>query len=296
MAVARGAFALGLLLCVAGLWLLSALEGWGAALCIVPLSLGGGILALALPVALVGARMRRQTRGQTTLLHETALREEDARELFRLVDLVRGRLAGAFEHLDDGACEVWLCSSQHAVRALRRAAAVGVGRVGPAVCPLPDTGHAGPDELLDHLSRSLADNAAAGLGGRLRGFLGDGLAGWLAVCGSVPDGPRRRLALHAEAARLSLARPASPLVVDGPTYATLGARERLVLARSFTGFLVQRYGTRAYLHFLGHADRNAPAIALLLAYSRPPRELEARWRAYLETGAGVAADTSQASA
>lgn len=296
MAVARGAFALGLLLCAAGLWLLGTLEGWGAGLGAVPLSAGCAVLALALPVVLLGARMRRGTRGQTVLLSQGALPADEARELYRLVDLVRGRLAATLGHLDDGPCEVWLCPSERGVRALSRAATVGVGHIGRPICVVPPCAREHPDELLAHLSQSLASNAAAGLGGRLHGFPREGLVEWLALCGATPDGPRRRAALHGDAARLSLARPASALVADGRAYAALGERERRMLAGSFTGFLVQRYGARAYLRFLAHADRNAPAVALLLTYSRPPRELEARWRAYLESSSDVAGDSSRASA
>lgn len=285
MALARAITVAGLLLCLAGAWVLG--DGaWGALGSLLLAATGVSLVALALPVVLIGCRTRRLSRGEVLLRCEHPLPEEAARELFRLVDLVRGRLAATLGGLDEGRCEVWICAGEGAAEAVSRARAVGVGRLGAAICPIPEACLARPHELPFRLSEPLARNAAQGLRGRLRGCLLEGMVEWLAVVGAMPSGVRRRVALHAEAARLSLSGPAAERWCDAASRRELPAEERRALSRSFTGFLVQRYGIGAYLRFLAEADRNPPHIALLLAYRRTPRELELRWRAFLEAGSG----------
>jgi hypothetical protein len=281
MAVIRTWLLVGFVACGVMPWVALALPAWGVAVVAALFLVGLAGLGLSLPLLALSTHLRAERRGGTTLRSERPLEHQDSRELYRVVDLVRGRLGRVLPRLDEGRCEVWLCPSRRWRRTLMNARLMGVGLVGPAVCPVLVTDLGNHEQLLHALSEGLAANAAWGLRGRLRGFALEGLTEWLTACGEVPEGTERRLLLH---------RAASALDGGGlPVYSLLLGEspggERRALARSFTAFLIGRYGTRAYLRFLRHADRRPPHIALLLAYQRTPAELERHWRSFLAASA-----------
>ncbi len=254
--------------------------GWGW-LIAAPVALASlTMLAPAVRVLSIGARTIARRRGDTVLRLPRLLSERDERELYRRVDLLRGRLRQTVHGLDDGVCEVWALRRPCDVRAIRRAWRIGVGRLGRAVCPVLLEDALDPDRARPALALALARNAAAAMTRSRCGFLTEGLVGYLATCALHAEGPALRTALH---------QPAADALRGETPELTAQLRPRASAARSgsgavgtsFTAFLIGRYGLASYLRMLNHADRNSAEVALLLAYGRSAVELERRWRLFL---------------
>lgn len=276
MAVCRLAVVTCILLLALGAGALAVAPGVWAVLGIAPLLLGAIGLGYALPVAVLALEMTRSRQEGVTVLSRKPLPAEEEKELRRVVELVRGRLGRALHGLDEGPCEVWLCPRARDRDALLRARAVGVGVLGPTVCAVVADDLARHESMLEQVSHSLALAASAGLAGRLRGLLREGLTGWLAVLGATAPGVERGRRMHGAAASLSGGEWELLELLRGR-----GGSERAALATSFTAFLIGRYGRAAYLSFLRTTDTRPPHIALLLVYRRTPLELESRWRSFL---------------
>ena len=95
------------------------------------------LLAHSLPLVLMSARLRPLQLGPTVIRSARRLSEDEEWELFRLVDLVKGRLWATAPGAECGGCEVWVLAHRRDAERLSRARCIGVGIVGPAVCAVP---------------------------------------------------------------------------------------------------------------------------------------------------------------
>lgn len=261
----------------------AALGPWGAVPAI-PLGFAGAYLLIhALPVIGLAARTTPAILGTTLIRSRRVLPESVEWELFRAVDLVKGRLWGAAPGVECGTCEVWVVRRASEVALLLRSSRVGVGLVGAPICALREDEAAEPVAALKAISRGIARNAAGSMRCRAGTFLWSGLHEYLLACARAPQGPRRRERFHREAWLAVTGGSERP---DGILLGELlgtGRSGRGPLARSFTAFLVGRYGWPAYLRLLRHADSRSPSVALHLTYGRTPAELERRWLVFLES-------------
>jgi len=323
----------------------AALGPWGA-LIAAPAGFAGAYLLIhALPVIGLAARTTPAILGTTLLRSRRMLPESVEWELFRLVDLVKGRLWAAAPGVECGPCEVWVVPRASEVAMLLRASRVGVGLVGAPICAVREGEAADEVAALEAISRDMALNAAGCIRSRAGAFLRSGLHGYFLACARTPRGPRRSQSFHREAWLSIAGRPGradgllvreiarrdggrepchrradwpcqphppalrqsrgpspSPLAERGWSLAQPGTggevvgtrgsgsgkalatiRGREALARSFTAFLIGRYGWPAYLRLLRHADSHSPSVALHLTYGRTPAELERRWLVFLES-------------
>lgn len=239
------------------------------------------LLVHSLPVVVMSARLRPLPLGATMIRSACRLTEDQEWELFRLVDLVKGRIWAVAPGAEPSGCEVWVLPHRDQVRRLIRARHIGVGTVGPAVCAVAVLDLRAPDACLQAIASGVAANAAFVLRGRMPAFLCLGLHGYLLCCALHPDGPDRRRCLHGEAYQevgegLDLATMLRRLA---PSLRSPGAR---AVARSFVGFLIGRYGWRGYLRLMRYADQVPIDLALFQAYGRNLAELQERWMVFLE--------------
>jgi hypothetical protein len=251
---------------------------------LVPLALVAlWVWARAIPALWLSARMLTTRVGLTCLRASRLLPDDLVREVCRMVDLVRGRLDAVAPGMESGTCVVWVVGTWQEASVLRHAMALGLGRLGGPACPVVEREvWSAPEKVIACLSRDVARNAVTSLTPRIRPFLRTGLLEYFRVCCATPEGPERQAAFHHEVALARLSpppRPLAELVVWGG-----GDPSHAALARSFTAFLMGRYGWRAYLRVLALADRRDPLAALAEAMNRDTRELEGRWRLFLESG------------
>lgn len=233
------------------------------------------VLLRTVPAVGIAVRLTPHWEGSTLLRTCAVLPAEVSRELCRLVDLVRGRLGETVPGLDLGPCEVWIVAGPRQLARVRRASRVGLGRLGRPVALLTLDG-AASSAAARLLAHDFASSAADVLARRAGPPLRAGLRAYLAVCAAYPAGAERSRALHEGlSGELGLR---EILCSSGAL-----SRELEASCRSFTAFLVERYGLRTYLAFLARSDRYSPGVALYLAYGRTIPELETRWRVYLET-------------
>ncbi|MBD3175444.1 MAG: hypothetical protein GF320_09695 [Armatimonadia bacterium] len=239
------------------------------------------VLIHSLPLLTMSARLRPLALGSTMIRSARRLSEDQQWELFRLVDLVKGRLWDAAPGAESAGCEVWVVAHRDQVQRVVRARRVGVGLFGPTVCAIAIGDLRDHERALKAIASAVAVNAASSLNGRIPPFLREGLGGYLVACALHPAGAERGRYLHEDARRAAEdgVDLAHMLRLLGPS---LKAGQRRALARSLVGFLVHRYGWRAFLQMMQYADREPIDLALFEAYARNLAELQRRWLVFLE--------------
>ncbi|GEM_PF-1970832 len=239
------------------------------------------LLAHSLPLVLMSARLRPLQLGPTVIRSARRLSEDEEWELFRLVDLVKGRLWATAPGAECGGCEVWVLAHRRDAERLSRARCIGVGIVGPAVCAVPAAHLRDGEAVLRAIAAGVAANAAATLNGRVPAFLRLGLRGYLLCCALHAEGPDRNRCLH-EAAHHEAPRGIDIEALLRRLAPSLRAGTTLALGQSLVGFLVHRYGWRSFLTLLRHADAMPIELALFETYGRTVGEIEKRWLVFLE--------------